>query len=147
MGNEGENKSNSKSSSPIFPFEHNSNKDDSNPEHEDDLENSTNEDQEVVAIVKSESNGNEDHSSKDLPIFSQNFHQHSANFTEEQLPSQPLNPFLRTPLVNGNEVDLQQHPPSHPNPFLRPPLPFLHPAFMSKMPTAVYESIAASWRR
>ena len=36
-------------------------------------------------------------------------------------------------------------------PILRPPLPFLHPAFMSKMnpglPTSVYETIAASWRR
>lgn len=41
--------------------------------------------------------------------------------------------------------------PASGGPVLRPPLPFFHPAFMSKInpgfPTSVYESIANSWRR
>ena len=51
---------------------------------------------------------------------------------------------------NGNQPPILNSSEEMP-PILRPPLPFLHPAFMSKMnpglPTSVYETIAASWRR
>ena len=74
-----------------------------------------------------------------LPPFHPSGHGgHGGHHTPQGHPHPPPHPSI----LNSSE-DLQS--------MLRPPLPFLHPAFMSKMnpgiPTSVYETIAASWRR
>jgi forkhead box protein D len=64
------------------------------------------------------------------------------------------------PNISQEELEYHQQQPHHqPPPFFatgngpagplfRPPLPFLHPAMMGKnLPTSIYETIAASWRR
>ena len=74
-----------------------------------------------------------------LPPFHPSGHGGGGHHTPQQHPHHPHPP----PSILNSSEDLQ--------PMLRPPLPFLHPAFMSKMnpglPTSVYETIAASWRR
>lgn len=56
-----------------------------------------------------------------------------------------------SPAVSSGLVPPMPLPSLQPGPVLRPPLPFFHPAFMSKInpgfPPSVYESIANSWRR
>ncbi len=62
----------------------------------------------------------------------------SKSEPEVEPPHNAAAPSIPSSFFNGN-------PP--PPPMFRPPIPFLHPAMMSKVGPNFYETLAASWRR